>query len=571
MAQSEVEIPFPLSSFPGMTPQESAGRLINCHAEPLGPNGPSKAAYHRSPGLTQFGNAVTGNSGYRGGLIVGGEAFETWSGNASIMDSGGNVTSLGALPGTLKVSIARNQNGAGADVVACDIGNGPFVLQAAGVPSSPPTVLAVSTLPTPKSVCFQDGYFHFLSANGTLFASPINALTPFNSLTFVVLTAKSDVIGQRAIAFSGLIWAFTSGHCEVFQDTAQPFPAYPYSRQVVVNWGLLQENAIAGFETGFDDLLWVAQDYGVYRVPYGSLSPTKVSPPDLDRLIEAQNALGNILEASVYIIQGKKFWVLSSPAWTWEFNLSTSQWNERTSLNLTTFAQGRWRASGGHPAFNKWLCGDTQSGTMMFVDDAVLTELGAPQLRRVESAPVNSFPNRLRVARADFSFSTGAGLVARSLIMTITGAVAGTGGVIRLAVNSTITVNTNDTVLVSGVLGTTEANGTWLCTVIDSTHIELQGSVFVNAYTSGGTATDVSTPSNVQNPSIAVSWSDDNGIKWKNPIVRSLGLQNKSLRTRISVKNTGYSGPQARRWRLDDSDCIAPFMTATQDSDPKEK
>ena len=695
MPRGPVPIPFPLSSFPGLTPQESAGRLINCHAEPLGPGGPSQAAYHRSPGLTQFGNAVTANTGYRGGLIVNNLSYETWAGNASTIDAGGNVTSLGTLPGTLKVSIARNQNGAGADVVACDIGNGAFVLKtlplanatatvtiggsvfnsgdvvsllftnpaiasfpvtishtlgaaetastiataltasingnsafsqalltatsALGVitvtqqgaigngttiipavsgtgnetvtlvPASgslsggsgtqgitftgapvPLSTIGAAGFPTPKSVAFQDGYFHFLAANNTLFASDINLLS-FNPLTFIVLTSKADVIGQRVIAFSGLIFAFTTGHCEVFQDTAQPFPAYPYTRSVVLNWGLLQENAIAGFETGFDDLLWVAQDFGVYRLPYGNLSPTKVSPPDLDRLIEKQNTLGNILEASCYILQGKKFWVLSSPGGTWEFNLGTQQWNERTSLNLTTFQQGRWRASGGHPAFGEWLCGDTQSGTIAFFDDTVITELGAPQLRRIESSPVNSFPDRLRVARADFSYSTGAGLAARSLVMTITNAVAGTGGIIRLTVNSTILVSTNDTVLVSGVTGTTEANGTFLCTVIDATHIELQGTAFVNAYISGGTATDVTAPTNVQNPQIAVSWSDDNGVRWKNPVVRSLGLQGKSLRTRVSVKNTGYSGPQARRWRLDDTDCAAAFMSATQDDDPKEK
>lgn len=485
-----LDIPFPLSTFPGSTPQESAGRLINCHAEPLGPNGPSKAAWHRSPGLTQFGNATTGNTGYRGGLIVNNIAFEAWANNASTVDGGGNVTSLGNLPGTLKISIARNQNGSGADVVACDIGSGPFVLQAAGVPGSP-SPLSTPGLPTPSSVAFQDGYFFFLAENNTLFASPINALSPFNSLTFVVLSAKADVIGQRVIAFSGLIFGFTSGTCEVWQDTAQPFPAFPYSRLLVIPWGLLQPNAIAGFETGFDDLLWVAQDFGVYRLPYGSVSPTKVSPPDLDRLVKTQAGLGNVLEASCYAFAGKKFWALSSPAWTWEFNLGSSQWNERQSLVASTGLQGRWRASGGHLAFGSWLVGDAQSGKLGFVDDTSIMEFGAPQLRRIESGPVADFPNRLRVARADFNFATGAG----------------------------------------NALGATP---------------------------------------NLVNPSVAISWSDDDGVSWGNPLIRSLGLQGKSLRTRVSVKNTGTSGPQARRWRLDDTDCSAPFMSATQSDDPRE-
>jgi Salmonella virulence plasmid 65kDa B protein len=72
----------------------------------------------------------------------------------------------------------------------------------------------------------------------------------------------------------------------------------------------------------------------------------------------------------------------------------------------------------------------------------------------------------------------------------VTGAAAGTNGVIRLTVNTTSQPTTNDTVNVSGVTGTTEANGTWPITVIDATHIELQGSTFVHAWISGGTVMD---------------------------------------------------------------------------------
>jgi hypothetical protein len=338
---------------------------------------------------------------------------------------------------------------------------------------------------------------------------------------------------------------------------------------VVLPFGLIQPNAIAGWETGFDDLSWVAQDYGVWELPYGSLSPTKISPPDLDRLIEAQVTAGNQLDASVYMFAGKKFWVLSSPVWTWEFNLGTQQWNERTSL--TSGVQSRWRGTGGHPAFGKWLLGDTQSGTLAFVDDRNYTELGNPMLMRLESAPVANFPNRLRVARADFSFSTGSGQATRAIVMNVTGAAAGTGGVVRLTVDTTQQVLTNDTVIVANIGGTTEANGTWLCTVIDATHIELQGSVFVHALTSGGTATDVTAPPNVINPSVAISWSDNDGLLWKNPLVRSLGLQGQSKTTRVVVKHTGMSGPQARRWRLDITDPVnAPFMSATQSDNPAE-
>jgi hypothetical protein len=790
-----VDITWPLGSFPGNTPQESAGRVLNCCSEPLGPGGPAPAAYHRQPGLSQF--AATVHSGYRGGLIVNNLSYETWLNTASTIDAGGNEINLGAFPGSKHVSIARNQN-VFPDVVAVDPDNGAYIFSTAALASATATATIAGTnfiagdqvaltfnnsnlagfpvtltytlgsgesattiatglknlinanatliaanltavsalgvitfsqqgsngnlttlsssvvtvgnstnlvgstthlgvgggnatitvapgsgsatatiggssfaatetvsltfsnpliptfpvkvtytfggaetaitiatglaalingnasltaqsisasnggtavitilqpignetvalttmtggsgtpgitftgsplfyqglgnLPQPNSVSFQDGYFFFTIADGRVFATGINSLG-MNPLTFVTIQSRSDVTLLRGIAFSGLMFFFTTGSCEVWQDVANVAPNFPYARQVVLPFGLLQANAIAGWETGFDDMSWVAQDFGVWELPYGSLAPTKISPPDLDRLIEAQNKLGNAIVASAYMFAGKKFWVISSPAWTWEFNLGTQQWNERTSLN-TSGLQGRWRGDGGHPAFGKWLLGDTQSGTLCFVDDRNFTELGMPMLMRLESAPVANFPNRIRVARADFNFSTGSGQATRAIIMNVHGAAAGTGGVVRLQVDSTQQVNTNDTVIVSAVGGTTEANGTWPVTVIDATHIELQGSVFAHAWTSGGTATDVTAPPNVINPMVAISWSDNDGLIWKNPLLRSLGPQGSSKTTRVVVKHTGMSGPQGRRWRLDITDPVnAPFMSATQADDPAE-
>jgi hypothetical protein len=338
-------------------------------------------------------------------------------------------------------------------------------------------------LPQPNSVCFQDGYFFFTIADGRVFASGINQLTQ-NSLTYITAQSRSDVTLLRGVAYSGLLFLFSTGHCEVWGDAGNVAPNFPYSRQAVLPYGLLQANAIAGFETGFDDLSWVAQDFGVWELPYGQLQPTKTSPPDLDRLIEAEHRAGNILEASVYMFGGKKFWVIQSPDWTWEYNLSTQKWNERWSLNMGL--QGRWRGTGGHPAFGKWLLGDVQGGTLCFIDDHNYTELGAPMLLRLESAPVIDFPNRIRVARADFDFTLGVGTFA------------------------------------------------------------------------------------IPTPTVAISWSDDGGVRWGVPLLRSLGPQGVSKKIRVSIKHAGLTGAQGRRWRIDFSDPInAPFMGATQSDDPR--
>lgn len=559
-------IPFPLSSFPGANPQEGSGRLVNCYAEPLGepqkPTGPAAQVWRRSPGLSQL--ASTTQSGYRGGLIVNNLSFEIWTNNVSTVDASGNVISLGSFPGSKKITIARDQASPTADVVAVDVDNGAYVLQ----PGGPTFYNGGGNLPLPNSVSFQDGYFFFTIGNGQVYASGINALTQ-NALTFITIQAKADVVLLRGIAFSGVMLFFTTGSCEVWQDAANPAPNFPYARVLVLEKGLIQSAAIAGFETGFSELLWVAQDFGVYWMTAQSFAPVKVSPPDLDRLIEAQVRAGNTLEAGCYSFAGKKFWHLSSPAWSQEFNVFTGKWNERESL--LGGVHGRWRATGGHPAFNKWLIGDEQTGNLLFIDDQNYTENGAPQLWRMESGPVRNFPSQIRIVRADFDFVMGVGRAVANVAMNVTGAVAGIGGVVMLTVDNTAQTQTNDTVIVTGITGTTEANGVWPMTLIDAAHIELQGSVFANAYVSGGTATDVTSPSQAINPQVAISCSKDGGLNWDAPSLRSLGQQGKSKRMRVSVKNRGQSGPMGVRWRLDVTDPVyTALLGGTQSSNPRE-
>jgi hypothetical protein len=69
---------------------------------------------------------------------------------------------------------------------------------------------------------------------------------------------------------------------------------------------------------------------------------------------------------------------------------------------------------------------------------------------------------------------------------TISNAANNGSGLIRLTVSSSSGWTTGDWKTISGVTGTTEANGTWQITVVNGTTIDLQGSTFANAYVSGG-------------------------------------------------------------------------------------
>jgi hypothetical protein len=84
------------------------------------------------------------------------------------------------------------------------------------------------------------------------------------------------------------------------------------------------------------------------------------------------------------------------------------------------------------------------------------------------------------------------------VIATVTGAAAASPtGVVRLTTSPLSagpgTIATGDQVAVAGVSGTTEANGTFLYSPVDDTHVDLLGTTFSHAYAGGGTLTATGT------------------------------------------------------------------------------
>jgi hypothetical protein len=396
-----VSIPFPLSSAPGGSSQESAGRLINCYAEPLGKDveakkgfKPPAVVWRKSPGLSLF--AASTQTGFRGGLLVGSALYTAWSGKASTFTSGGVETTLtGTLNGTEKVFWARNNKSPTPDVVCVAPGTGAFTVTSSAVSS-----FADPDIGTPNSVGFMDGYFIFTYGDGTIQASGLNDVT-------IATTDKTKEQAKtggltRGLPFNGQYYVWGPNFGAAYSDTAQP-TGFPFTRSYVIQRGLLSPYAVAGHEDGFGtSLIWVADDNSVVQAN-GTPNPLKISPPDLDRLIAAVSDK-TTLEASVYISQGHPKWVLSCDTFTWEFDLGSKKWNERAS-----YQQSRWRAVSGISAFGKWIVGDTQGGRLLYVNETAYDEYTNPLVMQIESGPVSNFPNRTRVSRADFNFVTGVG------------------------------------------------------------------------------------------------------------------------------------------------------------------
>jgi hypothetical protein len=401
-------IPFPLSTAPGAFNQEAAGRLINSYAEPLGQTVKAswptpEVVWRKTPGLTLFGTST--HPGYRGGILIGGTTLYTaWNEKAARFSSNGVETVLtGTLSGSEKVFWARNNQTVPAPDVVCVAPNsGAFIVTSSAVAGYSVTDPDIGQ---PNSVGFLDGYFIFTYGSGKMQASGLNS-TSINTLDYTTEQAKGGGL-LRGLPYFGQYYVWGPNHGAVYSNTAQS-SGFPFTRSYVIQRGLLGRYAVAGHEDNFGNaLIWVADDNSVVMAN-GSPNPTKISSPDLDRLIE-DVVDKNSLEASVYISQGHPKWVLTCDTFTHEFDIGTQKWNERASYQVP-----RWRSILGTSAFGKWIVGDTKGNRLLYVDDDAYNEYLEPLIMVLESGPVVKFPNRTRVARADFNFVVGTGIATGS-------------------------------------------------------------------------------------------------------------------------------------------------------------
>lgn len=109
--------------------------------------------------------------------------------------------------------------------------------------------------------------------------------------------------------------------------------------------------------------------------------------------------------------------------------------------------------------------------------------------------PLNSYLTSGDSTKITLTPSATAGLinVTTGPTVAVAGAANNGSGLIRIQTGSAHGYFSGQSIFISGVTGTAEANNvgpqpaSWLITVIDSTHFDLIGSTFVHAYVSGGT------------------------------------------------------------------------------------
>lgn len=394
-----VAISFPVTTAPGMRQGEGSGRLINAYAEKLLDGARAPFARRRAPGMRRL--ITTENAVCRGMHFYNGELFVAEDGRAemvSIVDDEFALTDLGKLPGSQRVSFARNNKAPVPDIL-CVTENDVYVITT----DAPPESLGEGDLPQPLSVCFLAGYFIFPIRDGRFFFSGINDTT-VSALDFGKAESRPGGI-LNAVPYGEMLLVCGATFLEFWQNAGNATGS-PFSRAATFpGVGLASTFAIGGYDDGFSNIVFVGSDNGVYILT-GGYSPTRISPPNLDRLIAGVSDKAQ-LDVTVSGTPGHHWVSITGPGFTWVYDIEAGLWHERAS-----YQQRNWRAICSAAAFGGWVLGDRETGDIWMVDENYPLEGGQPLVMSIHSQPMSGFPNRVAFPRVEFDFTVGQGLVA---------------------------------------------------------------------------------------------------------------------------------------------------------------
>jgi len=398
-----VAVDFGHTSNPDVSGFGSSQRLLNGYPEALGQAAKSPLPIYAVPGTSRFDQGSTGLNGpCRGMLYVYGKGLYVVGGTAAaLFDDSGNATPVsGTIAGSSMAIMADNQQpNPQIGIVADSIY---YVLDTGANTISQP---AMSSLPAPNSVTFLDGYLVFSIDDGRIFQTNLNDALTVNALAYATASSRADGL-RRIITHRGALIALGEASLEIWEDAGTtPFAFAPIRADIDI--GCIAEQTVA---TVADALMWVDQN-GVVRQLTAS-EPVRISTHSLERAIANLTWDERRALYAVYThFNGHDFYAITSPYWTWEFDLATGLWHERASGGLSN-----WFAQGFESFNGKVVIGSSEDASLHILDDTSQTESGNPYLFLAQSAPLHDFPKGLIVDQLDVDIIPGVGVTGASAI-----------------------------------------------------------------------------------------------------------------------------------------------------------
>lgn len=368
------------SSFPPLRCGVYRGRLVNVYQDSVGAIRPCCGLSCPYP--------IKGM--YRGGLLIGSLWIAVigttlWR----IHLDKGRCDQLGTIEGSDPVIIEKNRRIPYPDVVVCTTDR--IYIQGQLCPEEYPD----ARIGVPNSVSYLDAYFIFTYANGKLVASNINT-TELDPLSYAYAESATDAL-LRGVVKERMFIAFGSTTTEIYVNMgSSPFPLI---RAEVLSLGIFNAWSVAGHDRGWTQHLYlVASDCTVCRLVGYRFERVSFAP--IEEAIAALDSRAT-LRVFVYNSCGQHWVVVTSKDWTWELNVNTMSWNERSSEGFAA-----WRAEQSIWTSKGWLVGDRGEEGVLLIQPHARSEGDYPIVCRAEQV-LYTFPEQVYIKDVECFFVVG--------------------------------------------------------------------------------------------------------------------------------------------------------------------
>lgn len=373
----------------------SSERTVNVYAEREPPDAKSQVAIFGVPGLTLFATCGTGPvRGFctMGGLlyVVSGQLLYSVASNGTSTVLGGSVT--------------------GNDVV-CMVSNGTQVLILNGVygyvyaQATGFQVITSANFHASSQGTFFDNYF-VMAWDGTnkFFISGSLDGTSYSGLDLASAEVSPDYVLAIVNQQENLL-IFGQKTIETWYDAGAV--NFPFQR---IDGGTIERGCAAALTPVKEDnsVFFLGDDRVFYRLD-GTI-PRRVSTHAIEDAWQQYGVVSDAFTFS-YTFEGHKFITLTFPTAnaTWVFDISTSLWHERDSIDEFNNSYGRWLGQCAAPIYNKILIGDAYSGKIGYIDNIKYTEFGN-QIHGVMVSPaIHDDRKRVFMSRFELDLEQGVG------------------------------------------------------------------------------------------------------------------------------------------------------------------
>lgn len=351
----------------------------------------STALLRGVPGYSLFcdtgaGAAVRGLHNVEGTLfaVAGNELYQ--------INPDATKQSLGAVPGSERVSMAHNQIAGGNQLVIAANGSG-YVYD-----TVKSTFAQITDSGFPGAISFDYINQFIVGIDPTrnfAFTSALADATSYNTLDRLEAESQPDkLVGQ--IVTHGEWWLFGERTIQPFNDTGAGTGTFQAAQNEIIEVGCASGQTIRKMD---NSIFWLGNDGIPYRA--NGYTPMRIGTHAIEQAIAATDITKAF--AFTYEDRGHKIYYLTlASGETWGYDAASQEWHRRKSYGLS-----RWRISDLVYWNNCWIAGDYANGKLYKLDWDTMAEDEKPLERRRVLPVIHDSQNPFIVNGVEIVVDTG--------------------------------------------------------------------------------------------------------------------------------------------------------------------